>query len=271
MRAVLFVIGLALFATSASAQTSSQTRVPTGADLAAMLPARLGRAPRGEVSTYSRFVNAAYTLRGGGRASLQLHEVIGAGSEAFQRTDCPRPITIARRSVCLRVREDFASLSWVLDDVMQVILSAPDEATVRALARSLDLRRMVRLAAGLRAAASAAPADEPEDDEAGMIVGSAASPPPSPPTPAPPRPRVVSISPPVFPPEARERGLEGTVTVRVDVGVDGAVTGVRVMSGDAVFHEAALASVRGAQFEAARDAEGRAVASIAVMRIRFED
>ncbi|MBN8611141.1 MAG: energy transducer TonB [Deltaproteobacteria bacterium] len=267
MRAALFVIGLALFATTASAQTSSQTRVPTGADLAAMLPARLGRAPRWEVSTYSRFVNAAYTLRGGGRASLQLHEVIGAGSEAFQRTDCPRPITIARRAVCLRVRDDFANLSWVLDDVIQVILSAPDEARVVQLARALNLAPYVRLAARLRAA-GVDDAHEEASGEQAMVVGSAATH-SAPTTPPLPRPRVVSIAPPTYPTAAREQGLEGIVSVRVDVAADGTLTRASVLGGDAVFHEAALASVRSATFEPARDAEGHAVPSMAVVRVRF--
>ncbi len=266
MRAALLVMALALSASTARAQSG----VPTGEELAAMLPERLGRAPRAEVSTYSRFVSAAYTLRRGGRATLQLHEVIGAGSEAFQRSDCPNHVLIARRSACLRVRDGHASVSWVLDDTVQVILLAPDELTATVLARALDLRELVRLAARLREAARASEAGE-STDEADVIEGHAASPPPMPSTPVPPRPRLVSISPPVFPPEARAQGMEGAVTVRVDVGADGVLTNARVMSGDTIFHEAALACVRGARFEAARDADGHAVAAIAVVRVRFAE
>lgn len=264
VRPIALVAALAGLVSLLALDASAQQTVPSGADLAALLPARLGASPRGDVSTYMRFVTAEYPMRDRRRSSLQLHEVLGAGSEAFQRRDCPRSITVARRRACLRVNERLASVSWVLDDAIQVIVSAPDEASVMPLARTLDLTPFAR-------AAARAPR-EPSPESAGVVGGAVITAAPSAPNAAPsaaPRPRVVSLPPPAYPSEARARQLEGVVRVRVQIATDGALADATVVSGDPVLADAALASVRAARFEAARGADGRPVAASTIVSVRF--
>lgn len=262
--ASMLLVG-ALFASAAVGveRLEAQSR---GEELAALLPSRIGRATRGEVRPYSRFATGAYTLRGAS-VTLQVHEVVGEGAEAHQQSSCPRVVTIARRTACLRVDPDRASVSWVLEDALQVMLGAADEATVMALARSLNVTPMLRLAQTLvRSANRAVP---PIEGGAEQSIVDATAPPPHPPAVPAPRPSIVSIERPTYPPEARARGLEGVVSVRVEVAADGSLTLAEVMSGDALLRDAALASVRSARFAAARDESGRAVAARTVVRVRF--
>lgn len=62
--------------------------------------------------------------------------------------------------------------------------------------------------------------------------------------------------PPVYPPSARERGLEGRVVIRLVVGVDGVPSevGVTQSSGVESFDAAAVDAVRQWRFEPARRA-----------------
>lgn len=143
---------------------AAAAQAPSGDSLAALLPARLAQARRVSVQPYSRFVTASYVLPDGRPASMQLHEVIGAGSEAYQRSSCPRMIQLARRDVCVRTSDGQVTLSWVLDDTLQILLSAPDEATATRLARALDLRPLVRLAASARAE------EDPDDPDGDLEV-----------------------------------------------------------------------------------------------------
>jgi protein TonB len=49
---------------------------------------------------------------------------------------------------------------------------------------------------------------------------------------------------PVYPPEAKGAGLQGTVRLAVVIGKDGSVFEAHLMSGDPVLGEAAIAAVR---------------------------
>lgn len=64
-------------------------------------------------------------------------------------------------------------------------------------------------------------------------------------------PVLLSCEPPVYPAMVREAGIDGTVMVRVLVGVNGKVKDAVVMDGPSVLREAALASARTAVFEPA--------------------
>jgi TonB family protein len=263
----------ASFALSGTA--SAQRAAPTGDELAALLPARIGSAPRTDATAYTRFATASYALAGGASATVQLHEVVGEGVEAYQRASCPSVVVLAAREACVRPGVVSTTVSWVLDDAIRVSLGAPDEARARALAQSLDLAPYVRLAASLRSRPAEAPAverraeaDEREEDEPGIVAD--AAPPPSTPAAPTPRPRVVSIPRLVLPEEARARAIEGSVLVFADVAADGSLTRARVVRTEhEILNEAALACVRGARFEPARDAGGRAVAASAVVRVLF--
>jgi TonB family protein len=50
--------------------------------------------------------------------------------------------------------------------------------------------------------------------------------------------------PPVYPPDARARGVEGTVILDVIIAADGRVKELTVLSGDSVFASAAMTAVR---------------------------
>lgn len=240
-------------------------QVPSGDSLAALLPARLAQARRVSVQPYSRFATASYVLPDGRPASMQLHEVIGAGSEAYQRSSCPRMLRLARRDVCVRTSDGQVTLSWVLDDTLQIMLGAPDEATATRLARALDLRPLVRLAASARAAHR----DDDDDDASEGAIASAPEPAAPPATPPTPRPRILSLPTPVYPADARTRGVEGTVVVQIEVAADGSLTSATVRSGDPALTAAALDAVRGGRFEAARDEHGDPVAASAPVLVRF--
>ena len=64
--------------------------------------------------------------------------------------------------------------------------------------------------------------------------------------------QLVSGAGPVYPQEARERGVEGEVAVRYDVSAAGRVVNARVVRSQprGIFDEAALAAVRSWQFNA---------------------
>lgn len=94
----------------------------------------------------------------------------------------------------------------------------------------------------------AAPIDLPEDAEPAMPVDGNATP--------------------VFPEEARARGLEGVVILRIVVTLDGSVTNVRVLKGDEPFAAAAVAAVKSWRYSPAR-VDGQPVASFKTVRIPF--
>jgi len=56
--------------------------------------------------------------------------------------------------------------------------------------------------------------------------------------------RILSQPPPVYPKEARKKHIEGVVVLRADIGVDGIVQKLEVVSGDPVLVPAALDAVR---------------------------
>jgi protein TonB len=64
-------------------------------------------------------------------------------------------------------------------------------------------------------------------------------------------PVLLSINPPVYPEMVREAGIDGTVLVRVLVGLNGRVKDAMVVEGASPLHEAALASARTALFKPA--------------------
>lgn len=75
---------------------------------------------------------------------------------------------------------------------------------------------------------------------------------------------------PDYPEEARTRGLEGTVNVRIVVGTDGRVEEASVLggTGEPVLEDAALESARACQFRPAL-LEGNAVRCTVVLPVRF--
>lgn len=73
---------------------------------------------------------------------------------------------------------------------------------------------------------------------------------------------------PAFPEEARARGFEGVVILRLVVTLDGTVTSVRVLKGDEPFASAALAAVKNWRYSPAR-VDGQPVASFKTVRIPF--
>lgn len=106
---------------------------------------------------------------------------------------------------------------------------------------------------------------------------SVARPPPPPksgPTPKPKGPshppKVLNWTDPPYPEQARQQGVEGTVVLKLTVGVDGAPADVRVSksSGHAALDEAAVAHVRRTRFAPALK-DGKAVAMSITFRVKF--
>jgi protein TonB len=86
--------------------------------------------------------------------------------------------------------------------------------------------------------------------------------------------QLLSGSGPVYPPEAKARGVEGVVVVRYGVAPDGRVINARVDSADpaGVFEDAALAAVRSWRYRPAlKDGEPVALDNVlSTVRFRLE-
>lgn len=85
-------------------------------------------------------------------------------------------------------------------------------------------------------------------------------------------PRVLQRVEPAYPQAARQQGLEGTVRVRIEVGVDGSAGSVVIAtsSGYDILDKAALLAVRQWRFVPAKDADtGMAVACVTSLSIAF--
>jgi periplasmic protein TonB len=84
------------------------------------------------------------------------------------------------------------------------------------------------------------------------------------------KPKRKLVSTPPYPAAAREAGVEGLVRVEVTVGVDGSVTGARILAGlGHGLDEAALEAARRASFEPAMRC-GKPVVGTAVLPFRFK-
>jgi len=87
--------------------------------------------------------------------------------------------------------------------------------------------------------------------------------------------QLLSGSGPVYPPQAKQAGMEGNVVVRYNVSVDGRVINARVDSAQppGVFEEAALDAVRSWRYNPAlKDGEPTSVENIvSTVRFRLQD
>lgn len=84
-------------------------------------------------------------------------------------------------------------------------------------------------------------------------------------------PKVIDTTAPKYPVAAFKQGLSGKVELRVDVGIDGTVTDVRVLSATApgVFDEAALGAARQWRFQPALE-DGKPVTAALQIPVTFE-
>jgi protein TonB len=64
-------------------------------------------------------------------------------------------------------------------------------------------------------------------------------------------PRLLKSAPPVYPPVARQRKMEGDVAIEATVDASGKVAATRIVSGPALFHQAALDAVRNWKYQPA--------------------
>ena len=64
-------------------------------------------------------------------------------------------------------------------------------------------------------------------------------------------PRLLKSAPPVYPPVARQRKMEGEVTIEATIDASGKVTTMRVVSGPAFFHQVALDAMRNWKYQPA--------------------
>jgi TonB family protein len=82
------------------------------------------------------------------------------------------------------------------------------------------------------------------------------------------RTRLIHRIEPEYPPEARTQGIQGSVNLDVQIGADGAVHNITVVSGDPVLGEAAVAAVRQWRYRP-YSVDGRPVEMQTRIRIRF--
>jgi len=83
-------------------------------------------------------------------------------------------------------------------------------------------------------------------------------------------PQKISSPAPVYPEDARQQGIEGSVVLDALVGTDGAVHGLKILrSPDGELSGAAEEAVRQWRFRPARNRDGRAVAVHYVLTVRF--
>lgn len=85
------------------------------------------------------------------------------------------------------------------------------------------------------------------------------------------QPRAIARIEPRYPPEARRRGIEGSVKLEMRIDEYGVVREVEVTEGDppGVFDESALAAFRQGRFQPARK-DGRPVRALITIRVRYE-
>jgi protein TonB len=76
-------------------------------------------------------------------------------------------------------------------------------------------------------------------------------------------------TPPEYPDEARARGLEGVVILKLGVSETGKVVSIQVMKGDEPFLSAALAVVKKWKFSPALHADGAPFAAFIIQKIPF--
>lgn len=116
---------------------------------------------------------------------------------------------------------------------------------------------------------------------AGVAPAAAAPPPPPPPPPRPTRRAPINLpenatppeahsanAAPEYPPEARAKGLEGQVILKIVVTDQGAVTDVQVLRGEEPFRSAAIAAVQSWRYTAARIG-GEPAAVYRIVKIPF--
>jgi protein TonB len=123
------------------------------------------------------------------------------------------------------------------------------------------------------------------DEEAFGDGGQEAPAPPPPPPPPAPEPEIdlepvevaeevipaqplAGNTPPAYPEEARKKGLESTVILKVTITATGEVAEVRVLRGDEPFVAAAVAAVRAWRYRPAV-LDGRAVAATRIVKVPF--
>jgi protein TonB len=83
-----------------------------------------------------------------------------------------------------------------------------------------------------------------------------------------PSPRVIHRVPPMYPQEAKEKGISGTVVVAVTVDKQGNVTTAKVVEGDKIFWESALTAVKAYKYEPAM-LQGKPVAATVQVKILY--
>jgi protein TonB len=80
--------------------------------------------------------------------------------------------------------------------------------------------------------------------------------------------KVVHRVPPIYPPEAKANGIEGTVVVEVLVDKQGNVARAKIMSGPKILADAAVEAIKAWKFEPATS-QGRLVEKTSQIKVSF--
>ena len=81
--------------------------------------------------------------------------------------------------------------------------------------------------------------------------------------------KAITLAKPLYPPEARQAGVEGTVRVQITIGDEGTVTAANMISGDPLLKNASEDAAKKSKFRIARDAGGNPIKTEGVLVYNF--
>jgi len=257
-RMLVFVGAAAVLIIGVSAGAMFYFRGQSSDIAQAELPAPPAPVPPPEAGMKTEVVAAAASVAG--------TPSIGVQPEATASQGAPRPASIAASQPVTQVSPPIAARPAAAREESSVVVSqAPPRQRVDTSALSAPLVKRP----------SAVPGDEPAPSVevfskaipaggsiSGLVPGAPRTVPASALSPVqPPKPatnggrvkppRLLNSAPPVYPPVARQRKMEGEVTIEATIDASGRVAATRIVSGPALFHQAALDAMRNWKYQPA--------------------
>lgn len=120
--------------------------------LVVFVRSELGGIKRSNLLEQVFMVAGAYALAEGGYANVDVQNTFLRGKptstlEKDRMERCKQKEKVGGATACIDVRSDRTTIHWFLPDRLTVTLSAPTEATARAMAKDLDIAGLQKLSA----------------------------------------------------------------------------------------------------------------------------